>query len=68
VPERREHEGGVDRERRQQIEVADAPRRAGRLGAGRSAAEPRRPPQREGGGGRLGCLVGDLGQLLWNFE
>jgi hypothetical protein len=68
MPEWREHEGGVDRECRQQIEVADAPRRAGRLGAGRSAAELRRPPQREGGGGRLGYLLGDLGQLLWNVE
>ena len=33
VPERREHERGVDRERRQQVEVADPPRRAGRLDA-----------------------------------
>ena len=48
VPERREHEGGVDGERRQEVEVADAPRRARRLDARPRAAAARRPPQPSG--------------------
>jgi hypothetical protein len=69
VSERKEHERGVDRERRQEIEVGDPSRRARRLDAVSSVAPPKpcRLPQRECCGSRLGVLLGEA-QLLWNFE
>jgi hypothetical protein len=69
VPERGENERGVDRERREQIEVADPARRARRVDPLAAATPPKpcRPPQRKCRGGRLGALLGEA-QLLWNFE
>ena len=66
VPERGEHERGVDAERRQQIEVGDPPRLARRIARSdrgcRGASRPRQP------GGVRSRLAGSAAQPLWNFE